>query len=677
MTREDDRAREEFTSEAEELLDTLSRDLVDFEAQGTNVRPEIVNKIFREIHSLKGLAGMLGFVDISELAHNLEDMLDRLRMGKIEITKDLADLLYDAVDSLNRLVIAINDPSLGTLVDVTALTRRIHHIVAAQPQKKADDPFSELVIDEQTKKSLTEYEEHRLVENVRAGKYILSVEQTFDFADFDEKLRVLTTNLSEAGEVISTLPAIDTSGGNGIAFRLLYGSTLNEAAVAVIAPDARVLSLRKTTSPVTTIAEGGVALPEAPVDDDLSLRSLSQTVRVDIAKLDYVMNIVGELIIERTQLETLTRSPEVQQVRMLTHELTKISRNLDRKLNELQKAVIETRMVPVGQIYSKLSRTVRKVARELNKEIELVLRGEDTELDKMMIEELTDPLMHIIRNALDHGIESAEERRANGKPGSGHVTLNAYQQGNSVVLDVIDDGRGIDPEKIRAVAAKRGLIGEKETIDDRRAFELIFSPGFSTASQVSEISGRGVGLDVVKKNIQELKGTIDVISAPGQGTTFRIMLPITLAIIQALIVRAGGEEFAIPLTSVEESLRIYSRDIRTVERREVFTLRDFTLPLLRLADAFSLADDHEHGPDTKWFVVVTRAGEKTVGILVDALVRQQEIVIKSIGERLKSTPGVAGATEIGESEIVLVIDIGSLIDHFGGRAREARAMAHV
>ncbi|HEX7191803.1 MAG TPA: chemotaxis protein CheA, partial [Thermoanaerobaculia bacterium] len=438
-----------------------------------------------------------------------------------------------------------------------------------------------------------------------------------------------------------------------------------------------VVSLRKATSPVTTIAEGGVAIPEAPIDDDLSLRSLSQTVRVDIAKLDHVMNIVGELIIERTQLETLTRSHEVQQVRMLSHELTKISRNLDRKLNELQKSVIETRMVPVGQIYSKLSRTVRKVARELNKEIELVLRGEDTELDKMMIEELTDPLMHIIRNALDHGIESAEGRRAAGKTERGHITLNAYQQGNSVVLDVIDDGTGIDPEKIRAVAAKRGLIGEKEVIDEKRAFELIFSPGFSTASQVSEISGRGVGLDVVKKNIQELKGTIDVISTPGQGTTFRIMLPITLAIIQALIVRAGGEEFAIPLTSVEESLRIYSRDIRTVERREVFTLRDFTLPLLRLADAFGLSDDHDHGPDTKWFVVVTRAGEKTVGILVDALVRQQEIVIKSIGERLKTTPGVAGATEVGESEIVLVIDVGTLIDHFGGRAREARSMVGV
>src|SRR2546423_11291433 len=232
VTHEDDRAREEFTSEAEELLDTLSRDLADFEAQGTNVRPELVNKIFREIHSLKGLAGMLGFAEISELSHNLEDMLDRLRMGKIEITRDLIDLLYDSVDSLNRLVIAINDSSVAGLVDVTGLTRRIHHVVTNQPQQKHDDPFAELILDEQTKKSLTEYEEHRLLENVRAGKYIVAIEQTFDFATFDEKLRALTSGLIEAGEVISTLPALDSSGGNGIAFRLLYGSNLNEAAIA-------------------------------------------------------------------------------------------------------------------------------------------------------------------------------------------------------------------------------------------------------------------------------------------------------------------------------------------------------------------------------------------------------------------------------------------------------------
>ncbi len=669
MSKEDDRARDEFTGEAEELLDTLSRDLVEFESQGASVRPEVINKIFREVHSLKGLAGMLGFGEISELSHSLEDMLDRLRMGKIEITKDLTDLLYDAVDSLNRLVISIHDPALAALVDITGLTRRIHQIVTSQPQREHQDPFADLTLDEQTKKSLTEYEEHRLLENVRAMKQILAVEVRFDFSDFDEKLRMLTETLNAAGEVISTLPAIDSSGGSGIAFRLLYGSLLQEDAVAMLVPEAKVVSLRKAA--VAASATGDAA------EDDFSLRSISQTVRVDISKLDHVMNIVGELIIEKTQLDTLTRSLQqsdaTQQARLTAHELTKIARNLDRKLNELQKSVIETRMVPVGQIYAKLSRTVRKVARELNKEIELVLRGEDTELDKVMVEELTDPLMHIIRNALDHGIEPAAERAAAGKPPTGRITLNAYQQGNSVVLDVTDDGRGIDVELVRKAAVKRNLIAQHDSFDQMRAYEMLFTAGFSTASSVSEISGRGVGLDVVKRNIQELKGTIDILSASGEGTTFRIMLPITLAIIQALVVRAGGEQYAIPLTSVEESLRIHSRDIRTVERREVFTLRDFTLPLLRLADAFQLDSNRGESPDTKWFVVVTRSGEKVAGILVDALVRQQEVVIKSIGDRLKSIPGIAGATEVGEGEIVLVIDVGTLIDAFGGAAREKRA----
>ncbi len=677
--KDDDRARQEFTGEAEELLDSLSRDLIDFEHQGKNVRPELVNKIFREVHSLKGLAAMLGFAEISELSHNLEDMLDRLRMGKIAINRELIDLLYDSIDSLNRLVLSINDPSVAGLVDVTRLTSRIHQTVTQKPAEKGGDACSELTLDEQTLKSLTEYEEHRLRENVRGGKQVLSVEVTFDFSDFDQKLRALTTTLNEAGEVISTLPAIDATGGAGISFRLLYGSTLTDAAVAVMAPEAKVSSLRKAWSAAATppLLESGSMAAPLQIEEEVSLRSASATVRVDISKLDHVMNIVGELIIEKTQLESVALA---QKARLVGQELGKISRNLDRKLAELQRTVIEIRMVPVGQIYTKVSRAVRKLAREVNKEIELVLRGEDTELDKMMVEELSDPLMHIIRNALDHGIESRDERERLGKPAVGRITLNAYQQGNSVVIDVRDDGRGIDPERIRKVAIQRGLIAENDAVDPQRAYELLFAPGFSTASAVSEISGRGVGLDVVKKNIQDLKGSIEIISEVGQGTTFRIMLPITLAILQALVVRAASEQYAIPLTSVDESLRIYGKDIKTVERREVFNLRDMTIPLLRLADAFGAAlppGSLGHARDDKWFVVVTRSGDKTVGLLVDGLVRQQEIVIKSIGQRLKAVPGIAGATEIGKGEIVLVIDVASLIDHFGGRARESRAQALV
>lgn len=667
MSKDDERAREEFTSEAEELLDTLSRDLSELESQGKNVRPEVINKIFREVHSLKGLAGMLGFIEISDLSHNLEDMLDRLRMGKIEITRALIDLLYDSVDSLNRLVIALSDPSIAALVDVPRLNSRIHQIISLKPEQITEAGLDKLDLDEQTRKSLTEYEEHRLIENMRNARGIYSIEVTFDFSDFDERLRALTAILNDGGELISTLPAIDPSGGAGISFRLLYGTSMSEEEVASLAgPEAGVKALRKATAPA-------MIAPDAAVEEELSLRSVSRTVRVDISKLDHVMNIVGELIIERTQLEAIQRTLHTQGNRAMAHELAKIARNFDRKLNDLQKSVIDVRMVPIGQVYAKLTRTVRKVARELGKEIDLVMRGEGTELDKMMIEELTDPLMHIIRNAIDHGIEPAEKRIEVGKNPVGRVMLEAYQKGNSVVIDVSDDGRGVDRQKIRDIAVKKGLIPASEVVDESRVTELMFLPGFSTADAVSEISGRGVGLDVVRRNIQELKGTIDIISEEGKGTKFRIMLPITLAIIQALIVRSAEETFAIPLTSVEESLRIYARDIKTVERKEVFTLREATIPLLRLSDAFGLEEKRDtHDANTKWFVVVSRAGERMVGILVDSLVRQQEIVIKSIGERLKSIPGIAGATEIGENEIVLVIDAGSLIDYFGGTARATR-----
>jgi len=671
VSKEDDRAKEEFAAEAEELLDVLSRDISEFESQGKNVRPEVINKIFREVHSLKGLAGMLGFGDISDLSHNLEDMLDRLRMGKIEITRELFDLLYDGVDSLNRLVIAISDPSIESLVDVPRLNSRIHALITKQSAQQVDDPLSEIDLDEQTRKSLTEYEEHRLTENIRANNEVYSISVSFDFADFDERLRSLTTALNEKGEVVSTLPAIDSAGGAGISFRLLLGTSVSiEEVEAASGSEAKVRRLRKGLP--REAPQLAATSAEVPMEEEVSLRSVSRTVRVDIGKLDHVMNVVGELIIEKTHLENLLRGSG-QNSRLLTHELTKIARNFDRRLNELQRSVIEIRMVPVGQIYTKLTRTVRKVARELGKEIELVFRGEETELDKMMVEELTDPLMHIIRNAIDHGIESPEQRLEQGKTPQGNITIEAYQKGNSVVLDVSDDGKGVDVEKIRQVAVQRGLIQPNDVVDRERAIELMFTAGFSTAASVSGISGRGVGLDVVKKNLQDLKGSIDVISEVGRGSTFRITLPITLAILQALIVRSAGERFAVPLTSVDESLRIFRREIETVERKEVYRLRDTTIPLLRLSDAFGLDDDRQsESPDDKWFVVVTRVGDRSIGILVDALVRQQEIVIKSVGERLKSIPGIAGATEIGENEIVLVVDTGTLIDHYGTEARSGR-----
>ncbi|MBW3566108.1 MAG: chemotaxis protein CheA [Acidobacteria bacterium] len=662
MSREDDRARREFTSEAEELLEALSGGLSELESAGGKVRPEVVNRIFREVHSLKGLAGMLGLTEISELSHNLEEMLDRLRMGKIPITSELLDVLYDSVDGLNRLVMAIQDPDVAELIDVPALISRIHRLTRAETSAVTDDPLLDLDIDEQTRKSLTEYEEHRLATCIREGRAVFSVSVSFAFDSFDTDLRTVNDTLARAGEVISTLPSVDPSAPDRLGFRLLFGTELSLEEVRDLAGDGDV-------SPLST----GARAPAA-VDEEISLRSIGQTVRVDIARLDHVMNVVGELLIERAHLENLSRSEQMDRNHAIAQELLKLSRNLDRRLGDLQRSVIEMRMVPVGQIYAKLSRAIRKIARELGKEIELTLKGEDTELDKVMVEELGDPLLHLIRNAIDHGIESAEERKKRGKEETGKVTVAAYQKGNSVVIDVTDDGAGIDSEKVANVAKKRGLITDEKNLSKRQIIDLIFEPGFSTATSVSEISGRGVGLDVVKRNISALKGSIEILSTPGEGTTFRITLPITLAIIQALVVEILENRYAIPLTSVDEIVRIWERDISKIGMREVYYLREVPIPLVRLSDAFGLEDERA-GPDEKWFVVVVRGTEGTTGIMVDRIIRQQEVVIKSIGRRLEGVPGVAGATEIGEDDAVIVVDTSSLIASFGAPAREKRRRA--
>jgi two-component system chemotaxis sensor kinase CheA len=315
--------------------------------------------------------------------------------------------------------------------------------------------------------------------------------------------------------------------------------------------------------------------------------------------------------------------------------------------------------VPIGQIYNKLSRMIRKLSRETNKQIDLQFFGEDTELDKIMIEQLSDPLMHIIRNAIDHGIETPEERKRIGKPENGLIRLSAFQRGNNVVIQIQDDGRGINIRKIQEHARKRGLIDKEREIDMRECVDLIFSPGFSSTEEVTELSGRGVGLDVVKRNISDLKGSINVLTEEAHGTTFEITLPITLAIIQALIVKAADSKYAIPLSSVSETVRISAPEIQTVERKEVYYLRDKTLPLIRINEVFKLAPSDLI---SKLFIVVVKVAEQNMGLLVDELVGQQEIVIKSMGEKLKDIPGVAGATEIGEKKPILVLDPESMVE---------------
>jgi two-component system chemotaxis sensor kinase CheA len=665
MNKKDKEAgKKDFISEAEEILEELTADIQQLEAsvKKNNVKPELINKIFREFHSLKGISGMLGFDKISTFTHDLENMLDKLRLGKVTLSGQTVDVLYQALDMLNRLINEVNEEE-GEKIDPSGLVKKINEAMTHEPSQPQTSAFPELTLDEQTIRSFTEYEEHRLRENLRKGVNLYSIRLILDNTTFDQELREITEILANYGEIISTLPSFDTTAGpDKMVFRLIFGTGEKDDMLRkkMERDDAQILNLRKDEE---APGEAGAPVEEEPEMEralDASLKSLSHTVRVDILKLDEVMNVIGELVITKAVITNISRELNLMQsASQLGIALSRAALDLEKKLNDLQKNVIEVRLVPIGQIYNKLSRMIRKLSRETNKQIDLQFHGEDTELDKIMIEQLSDPLMHIIRNAIDHGIESGEERKQLGKSEHGLIKLSAFQRGNNVVIQVQDDGRGIQLKRVQETARKRGLIAKEHVIDIKECIELVFSPGFSSQEEVTEISGRGVGLDVVKKNIAELKGSINVLTEDGKGTVFEITLPITLAIIQALIVKTAGNKYAVPLSSVSETVRIYNKDVQTVDRREVYYLRDKTLPLIRISDVFKLPGDNRNN---KLFIVVVRVGDQHMGLVVDELAGQQEIVIKSMGEKLKNIPGVAGATEIGEKKPILVLDPESMIE---------------
>jgi two-component system chemotaxis sensor kinase CheA len=343
----------------------------------------------------------------------------------------------------------------------------------------------------------------------------------------------------------------------------------------------------------------------------------------------------------------------------LAVELGKTAKGMERKLNELQKRVMEVRMVPVGQLFEKMSRIVRKIARSQDKKIDLKLSGTDTELDKMIVEDIADPLMHIIRNAIDHGIESPGERAAAGKDPRGVIRLSSFQKGNHVVIEVGDDGRGIDRERVLQKALELGLLESGQGLSPKEILELVFLPGFSTADEVSDVSGRGVGMDVVKNNIAAVSGTVEIESRYGEGSRVTITLPITLAIIKALLIETSGRSYAIPITSVRETIALENVEIRTVERKEVLQLRESTLPLLRLEKFFELSGGSS--PSDSAFAVVVGEGEKRIGILVNDLLGQRDIVIKSLGETFKGVRGIAGAADLGDQRTILILDVSGII----------------
>ncbi|HWR97983.1 MAG TPA: chemotaxis protein CheA [Candidatus Methanoperedens sp.] len=666
---------DEFVIEAEELLETLADRLAELEraAEEGGARPDTVNDVFRSMHTLKGLSGMLGLTGIAELSHGLENLLDKVRLGKVALHQGTIDALFAGVEALAKLVASVGRTGTEAGADTQSVTRRIAKILEETAESRQGPLLGGVELDPRIVATLTEYEEHRLLENVRAGNALYRVEARFSFETFDRELGELTERLKRLGEVISTLPSSDEASPGTISFDLVVGTAAGpeQLAAALEGLPAAVHTVRRRQpeerSP-RAAATPGAGAPEASaseageerVDGSPTLRSLSETVRVDIRKLDNLMNIVGELVITKTTIGLISRELDAEAARGgAGTDLQKAARTLERNLRELQQAVINARMVPVGQVFSRLNRVVRKLSREFGKRIDLHVHGEETELDKLVIEDLADPLMHLVRNAIDHGIELPEERQRTGKPPQGVIELRAEQRGNHIVLEIEDDGAGIDLELVRETAVRKGLLEAGAAVEERQLLDLLFLPSFSTKGSASQVSGRGVGMDVVKTNVARLGGMIDIETERGIGTRFTIVLPITLAIIQALLVGVGRETYAIPLNAILESNRLSRSQIRTVERREVIRLRDLTLPLLRLSELFGVPGA---GAGEKFYVVVVGLAEKRLGLVVDTLRGQQEVVIKSVGSVFRNTPGVAGATELGDKRAILVLDVGALIE---------------
>jgi two-component system chemotaxis sensor kinase CheA len=681
-SRAGNKADQEFVSEAEEILERMRLDLAEVgeqSAAGREVDPDLVNRLFRSAHSLKGLGGLFGFEPVHDLAHHLEDVLDGLRLGRLPVRSPAVQLIDRAVDLFASLLATVGDAEAmeAAAEPVAALVREIE--TARQAIAPASEAIGTLDIDPSMLSALTEYEEHRLHENLRRGRHILLVDATFEIISFEEGLSELSSAVREVGEVLSTLPAPGETSDAQIRFSLLVASDLAADVVAsrFDFPATTVRAVRAgrpgvsdegspTPAVVDAEASAPVAALEAPSVE--SLKSISDTVRVDIRKLDELMNLVGELVIQRGSLgELIGRLLADSETARLGSDFVKVQKALDRKLRELQSAVLDVRMVPLRQVFEKLGRVVRRLRVELAKDVRLELRGADTELDKLIVEELIDPLMHIVRNALDHAIEPPEERRAAGKDPEGCVRIEAFHRGNHVVIAVSDDGKGIDLEALRTRAESKGIVRPGDVLSDAETLDLLFAPGISTRAEVTETSGRGVGMDVVRHNLTRLGGVVDVESTPGRGTKVSMTLPITLAIIQSLIVAVGRQRFAVPLNAVHETLLIDPEAVQRSQDRDFLNLRGEPLLLRRLSDEFGLPPA---AADTKPLVVVMGMGDARVGLVVDRLEGQQDTVIKPIQGPIQSMRGIAGATELGDQEPVLVLDVSAFLADALGR-REA------
>ncbi len=649
---------QDFLVESFELIEQLDQDLVELESRPDDL--ELLNGIFRVAHTVKGASSFLNFDVLTHLTHHMEDVLNKARHGELLITPDIMDVILESIDLMKSLLNTIRDTSSDAGIDVNECVAKLDKCVGgtgeveapvaqeAAPVEEAE-PVEEVVFEEEVETEPEASEDEPDYDNMSPDDLEAEIERLLKERQAEDKAK--REAKQAAGE--STPSLEPTSEPEPEPTPEPESTAEPEPAVTTPVP--------ATPTPAAASAEASEAPKAAAPAKKAPV--VEQTIRVDVKRLDHLMNLIGELVLAKNRLIKINDDVEERyEGEEFLEELNQVVSIVSLVTTDLQIAVMKTRMLPIGKVFNKFPRMIRDLTRELNKQIELEITGEDTELDKSIVEEVGDPLVHIIRNSCDHGIEAPMLRTEYGKPETGTIKLKAYNEGNQIVIQIDDDGKGLDAEMLKAKSLEKGLITEKEaeTMSDKEAFGLIFKPGFSTAATVTNVSGRGVGMDVVKTNIEKLNGIIDIDSEVGVGTSIKLKIPLTLAIIQALLVGVQEEHYAIPLASVLETVRISKDEIYTVEGRSVMRLREDVLSLVHIGDIFEverILDASEHA-----YVVVLGLGTSKLGLIVDTLVGQEEIVIKSLGEYLFGIEGIAGATIRGDGGVTLIVDVVALMD---------------
>ncbi|WP_305868723.1 chemotaxis histidine kinase/response regulator CheAY2 [Helicobacter pylori] len=640
---------EDFLIEAFEMNEQLDQDLVELEHNPEDL--DLLNRIFRVAHTIKGSSSFLNLNILTHLTHNMEDVLNRARKGEIKITPDIMDVVLRSIDLMKTLLVTIrdtgSDTNNGKENEIEEAVKQLQAITS-QNLEGAKETSG-------TKEAPKEVNKEEAKEEVKANKAPTAENLASDNPLADEP-DLDYANMS-AEEVEAEIERLLNKRQEADKERR---AQKKQEAKQEVTPTKEAPRTETPKAPKTETKAKAKADTE---ENKAPSIGVEQTVRVDVRRLDHLMNLIGELVLGKNRLIRIYGDVEERyDGEKFLEELNQVVSSISAVTTDLQLAVMKTRMQPVGKVFNKFPRMVRDLSRELGKSIELIIEGEETELDKSIVEEIGDPLIHIIRNSCDHGIEPLEERRRLNKPETGKVQLSAYNEGNHIVIKISDDGKGLDPVMLKEKAIEKGVISERdaESMSDREAFNLIFKPGFSTAKVVSNVSGRGVGMDVVKTNIEKLNGIIEIDSEVGVGTTQKLKIPLTLAIIQALLVGVQEEYYAIPLSSVLETVRISQDEIYTVDGKSVLRLRDEVLSLVRLSDIFKVDAILESNSDV--YVVIIGLADQKIGVIVDYLIGQEEVVIKSLGYYLKNTRGIAGATVRGDGKITLIVDVGAMMD---------------